>query len=118
MSRTDRQKNAAADRRFFVLRLTDWKCAYCGGAATCVDHMTPLSREGEDTIANLIGACETCNLQKTNKTIEEYRWWVRFQCSDMEYQFFIDHVDPVKRDWLLVYSDKHAKDLATHQAAR
>jgi len=53
------------------------RCAYCGneGNATTgpdgkswhMDHVTPLSRDGEDCISNMVKACATCNLSKGRK---------------------------------------------------
>jgi 5-methylcytosine-specific restriction endonuclease McrA len=39
-------------------------CAYCGAAATTLDHVLPLSRGGLTIRANLIPACRSCNLAK------------------------------------------------------
>lgn len=59
-------------------------CWYCGarvvldpkgGAArmATVDHQTPISRGGSGAKDNLVTACQTCNQQKANMTVEEYR---------------------------------------------
>ncbi len=42
-------------------------CAYCGGVATSVDHIVPLSAGGEHGYTNLVGACEFCNKSKGPK---------------------------------------------------
>jgi hypothetical protein len=51
------------------------QCVYCGN---CVgpfhlDHVFPFSRGGSDTADNLAVSCQTCNLSKGDKTLEEWR---------------------------------------------
>jgi 5-methylcytosine-specific restriction endonuclease McrA len=54
--------------------LARWKhtCAYCGGVATHLDHVEPLSKGGTDTEANIVPACAPCNLSKGAKTLAEW----------------------------------------------
>lgn len=40
-----------------------------------LDHMVPLIKGGHDNPQNLALSCFTCNREKHNKTIEEYRDW-------------------------------------------
>lgn len=48
-----------------VLERDGYVCAYCGGPATTVDHVKPVARGGaEYDPANLVAACESCNLAK------------------------------------------------------
>jgi len=49
------------------------RCAYCGGHATTVDHVTPKSRGGTDTWLNTVAACATCNHRKRDRTPAEAR---------------------------------------------
>lgn len=56
-------------------------CFYCGeelisGANWHRDHATPRSQGGTNRHDNLVDACATCNIQKGDKTIEQYRAWV------------------------------------------
>lgn len=50
-------------------RLAYWgnKCWMCGGAATSVDHVKPLSKGGLHILANLRPACIPCNSRKFDK---------------------------------------------------
>lgn len=48
-------------------------CAYCGGAATEMDHVIPLSRGGRHDKDNIVPACRSCNARKHAKTPEEWR---------------------------------------------
>lgn len=50
-----------------ILARDGWRCSYCGGPATVVDHVTPVSRGGSPTDpANLTAACATCNRLKSD----------------------------------------------------
>ena len=50
------------------------RCVYCGqtaeqsGAHLHLDHLTPRSRGGEDTVANLVCACRRCNTARQDMT--------------------------------------------------
>jgi hypothetical protein len=57
--------------RHNVLTRDNRKCAYCGGKATTIDHITPKSKGGGMTWTNLISACQKCNNKKDNRTPEE-----------------------------------------------
>jgi len=49
-------------------------CAYCGEVAGLqADHRIPLSRGGDNTIANIIPACGRCNRRKADRTEAEFR---------------------------------------------
>lgn len=49
------------------------KCVYCGGPAEQMDHVTPKSRGGRTTLANLVPACRQCNMGKRARTPDEWR---------------------------------------------
>jgi 5-methylcytosine-specific restriction endonuclease McrA len=53
-------------------------CYYCGeyvGSNFHKDHMVPISRGGTHWPSNMTIACETCNLDKHNKTVNEFLEW-------------------------------------------
>jgi 5-methylcytosine-specific restriction endonuclease McrA len=55
----------------------NYQCFYCHievkrGINLHLDHKLPLSRGGSHTIDNLVPACQTCNLKKGTKTVEEF----------------------------------------------
>lgn len=60
--------------RFEVLKRDGFMCHYCGRRAPevvlHVDHIVPESEGGEDTLENLVTACEECNLGKSNKRLD------------------------------------------------
>jgi 5-methylcytosine-specific restriction endonuclease McrA len=50
------------------------RCAYCGGLGPLeVDHRTPLSRGGTNSIDNVLPACGSCNRKKGQLTEPEFR---------------------------------------------
>jgi 5-methylcytosine-specific restriction endonuclease McrA len=44
------------------------RCAYCGAAASTVDHVVPRSRGGRNTWLNTVAACGACNQRKDDRT--------------------------------------------------
>lgn len=64
-----------AKRRFRQAILEAWghACAYCGEAgANTLDHVLPRHRGGLTVRANLVAACQRCNLSKSS---ESWREW-------------------------------------------
>jgi 5-methylcytosine-specific restriction endonuclease McrA len=57
-------------RRGVLLR-DGHRCAYCGCAATTVDHILPVSRGGRNTWLNTVAACDRCNQRKDDRTPAE-----------------------------------------------
>ena len=52
-----------------------WLCFYCLTPTEedyHVDHMTPISRGGSNSMENLAIACPSCNISKSTKTAEEF----------------------------------------------
>lgn len=50
-------------------------CKYCGEDCSSnyhVDHVIPLSKGGKHDLSNLTIACQTCNISKGNKSLEEW----------------------------------------------
>lgn len=54
-----------------VLRRDRHRCAYCGSAASTVDHVQPASRGGDSSWLNLVAACLGCNGHKADRTPAE-----------------------------------------------
>lgn len=49
-------------------------CLYCGNKSEIqIDHIIPVSRDGEHRIGNLTSACSTCNLDKRAMFIMEWK---------------------------------------------
>lgn len=60
-----------------VLVRDNYLCAYCGKAATSVDHIVPVSRGGANTWLNTVACCTKCNNKKDSKTLAELGWKLR-----------------------------------------
>ncbi|KQN41613.1 HNH endonuclease [Frigoribacterium sp. Leaf44] len=57
-----------------VMRRDSHRCAYCGRAATTIDHVQPRSRGGADSWENLVACCLRCNNLKSDRTPHEMGW--------------------------------------------
>lgn len=65
---TGRTATAAWRRiRHAVLERDGYRCRYCGGPASTVDHVVPVFRGGSDDESNLVAACVTCHRSKTGR---------------------------------------------------
>ncbi len=60
-----------------VLARDGYQCAYCGGAASTIDHIHPRSRGGGNTWLNTVAACRSCNQRKGDRTPDEARMPLR-----------------------------------------
>lgn len=66
-------------RHLFVMaKMNRAHCWYCGAEEPAndrltLDHQNPTSRGGPDEFDNLVYACLSCNLDKSDDTVEEYR---------------------------------------------
>ncbi|MCW1249492.1 HNH endonuclease [Acaricomes phytoseiuli] len=60
-----------------VLRRDEHRCAYCGKAASTIDHIQPKSRGGADSWENLVACCLRCNNLKGDHTPAEMDWVLR-----------------------------------------
>lgn len=52
-----------------VLARDGFACHYCGGPASEVDHVLPVSRGGNDALGNLVAACLPCNRRKGKRVV-------------------------------------------------
>ncbi len=58
-----------------VLSRDGYRCRYCGGKATTVDHVVPRSRPGGDHVwENVVAACVSCNQRKGDRLLGEIGW--------------------------------------------
>lgn len=74
-ARWAQRSGVARPIRLSVLERDGEHCTYCGSdeGPFHVDHIVPRSRGGTDDEENLTVACQTCNLSKGDKTLEEWR---------------------------------------------
>lgn len=57
-----------------LLKLSYSPCFYCGATERItIDHVVAIARGGTDSIGNLVPACKSCNSQKRDLTITEWR---------------------------------------------
>ncbi len=75
--RMPHQRQIPVSRRG-VLRRDSHRCAYCGKAASTIDHVQPRSRGGQDTWENLVACCLRCNNIKSDRTPAEMNWSLRW----------------------------------------
>jgi hypothetical protein len=61
--------------RFEVFKRDSFTCQYCGRVAPDVvleiDHIQPVSKDGDDDLFNLTTACFDCNRGKTNRLLSD-----------------------------------------------
>jgi 5-methylcytosine-specific restriction endonuclease McrA len=57
-----------------LVALFGGRCGYCGRSGRLEpEHRIPLSRGGDNSIANIIPSCRTCNARKATLTETEFR---------------------------------------------
>jgi 5-methylcytosine-specific restriction endonuclease McrA len=66
-----RHSKGPAWSRAGVLVRDGHRCAYCGGAASTIDHVLPVSRGGQNSWLNTVAACGACNQRKGDRTPAE-----------------------------------------------
>lgn len=70
ISRMTERKPLSKRTRFDVFKRDKFTCQYCGKSAPDVvlhvDHIVPVSKGGTNDIINLVTACQSCNLGKSN----------------------------------------------------
>ena len=55
--------------RLRVLHRDNYVCYYCGGDANQVDHVVPISKQGDlMDMDNMVAACKPCNVSKGNSS--------------------------------------------------
>ena len=53
-------------------------CQYCGATTKLtIDHVIPRSKGGKDTWENLVVACSSCNVKKSDKLLEQTKLKLR-----------------------------------------
>src|SRR3982751_4045835 len=72
-----RHSRGPAWSRAGVLARDNRTCAYCGKAASTIDHVLPRSRGGANEWANTVAAFGRCNNRKGDRTPVEARMPLR-----------------------------------------
>jgi 5-methylcytosine-specific restriction endonuclease McrA len=71
-----------------ILKRDDFRCLYCGSAATHIDHVTPLDKGGTDEPDNLVSACAACNLRKGTQDAGKFAKRIRSEKVLKDFGFF------------------------------
>lgn len=70
-----KRKTLTKKTRFEVFKRDGFKCQYCGASAPesilVVDHIDPISKDGEDEMVNYITACQPCNAGKSDRKLDD-----------------------------------------------
>lgn len=70
-----KRKSLTKKTRFEVFKRDSFTCQYCGQAAPRVilqvDHIHPVSKDGDNDILNLITSCEDCNGGKSDRLLSD-----------------------------------------------
>ncbi len=68
-------------KRMKARKQTKGRCWYCskhvGKNEATLDHVIPLARGGGFERSNLVFACQSCNTEKGDKSLEQYRTFKR-----------------------------------------
>ena len=60
------------DLSAWILKRDNFTCQYCGEQGYVADHVVPYSKGGKGDPDNLIASCNSCNMKKGNKSLEEF----------------------------------------------
>ena len=67
-----RRMNDMYPTRNLIYKRDKNKCQYCGSTKSLtIDHVIPKSKGGQDTWENLVVACSSCNVKKSDKLLEQ-----------------------------------------------
>lgn len=64
--------NSKRTFKSMVLERDEYICNYCKGFGNTIDHLIPKSKGGKTTFSNCVCACEKCNKEKGNLSIDEF----------------------------------------------
>lgn len=59
----------SAEAKAFAPVLLADPCSYCGGPGGELDHIDPITRDGDGGFDNFTSACRTCNARKSDQTL-------------------------------------------------
>lgn len=68
-----RQQRVGIISMKYIERLLEKPCVYCGGKASEIDHVIPISRGGKHSIGNIVSCCQSCNQKKSTKLVIEWK---------------------------------------------
>lgn len=63
--------------RAALMQRDRFRCGYCAGKATTIDHIVPRSRGGGHSWENCVACCASCNHRKADHLLSEIGWTLR-----------------------------------------
>lgn len=78
VKRKQQTKEVPFSRKGVLIR-DNHKCAYCGKAASTIDHIVPKSRGGGNSYLNAVACCNKCNGKKADYLLHEIDMKLRWQ---------------------------------------
>ena len=75
-------------------------CQYCGATTRLtIDHVIPRSKGGQDTWENLVVACSSCNVKKSDKLLEQTNLKLRKKAGAPYNSVAVDLADSNVPEW-------------------
>lgn len=99
MSVLTRRPKLATDLRRRVLAQNGGKCVYCSRPAESVDHVVPWCASKDDSEANLVPCCRSCNSRASG---------LRFGSFEEKKAYLNRYVEMLKRGRLWEFGDQLA----------
>lgn len=116
MARMYRTELPLGNQNHLLFRRDRYTCAYCGGRYThkdlSRDHILPQSRGGKDTWMNCVTACRSCNQEKDDLLVEQFRplLYVPYvPCRAEHYLLSGRNVLADQHDYLAAQLPKHSR---------
>lgn len=86
------------EQRAEIFSKTNGCCCYCGKALNPfkemdVEHVDPRNNGGSNAIENLYMSCPSCNRRKQDKTLEQYRMWLKEQTCAEKIVFHFEYIE-------------------------
>lgn len=104
-----KRKAVSKKMRFEVFKRDSFTCQYCGRKAPDVvlhiEHITPVSKGGKNTLMNLVTSCVECNLGKGARTLADNSAITKAQKQAEILQERRDQIE-MMRDWHLSLVDQ------------
>ena len=92
-----------AKKRFreSIYQAWDYKCGYCGDAATSLDHIIPRFKSGSSNRHNLIPCCRRCNAHTGS---EDMKNW--FQKQEFFSSATLDRIEAwIKQESVFIFGE-------------
>lgn len=116
MARMLRAELPLSNLNYLLFKRDRYTCAYCGNRYAqgdlSRDHILPQSRGGKDTWMNCVTACRSCNQEKDDKLVEQFRplLYVPYvPCRAEHYLLSGRNVLADQHDYLAAQLPKHSR---------